>query len=102
MTGRGWPFGSAPATAGRQDRRPDIALRLILVREATASGEPVALHVSGRRIGIESVLDVWRVEDEWWRERPVSRMYYRVLLEGGWVVDLYRALGSGRWYRQSH
>jgi hypothetical protein len=35
--------------------------------EAAESGEPVALHVSGRRIGIESVLEVWRVEDEWWR-----------------------------------
>jgi hypothetical protein len=35
-------------------------------------------------------------------ERPVSRMYYRVILEDGRVVDLYRALGSGRWYRQSY
>jgi hypothetical protein len=70
--------------------------------EAAESGEPVALHVSGRRIGIESVLEVWLVEDEWWRERPVSRMYYRVILEDGRVVDLYRALGSGRWYRQSY
>lgn len=70
--------------------------------EAAESGEPSALHVSGQRIAVESVLDVWRVEDEWWRERPVSRMYYRVLLEDGRVVDLYRALGSGRWYRQSY
>jgi protein ImuB len=70
--------------------------------KAAESGEPAALHVSGRRIGIESVLEVWRVEDEWWRERPVSRMYYRVILEDGRVVDLYRALGSGRWYRQSY
>jgi len=70
--------------------------------EAAENGEPAALHVSGCRIGIESVLEVWRVEDEWWRERPVSRMYYRVLLEDGRVVDLYRALGSGRWYRQSY
>jgi hypothetical protein len=70
--------------------------------EALGSGEPTALHVSGRRIGIESVIEAWRIDDEWWRERPVSRVYYRVALEDGRVVDLYRALGSGRWYRQSY
>ena len=70
--------------------------------EADESGEPVALLVSGQRIGVESVLERWRIEDEWWRERPVSRMYYRVILEDGRVVDLYRALLSGRWYRQSY
>ena len=70
--------------------------------EAGEGGEPVALQVTGKRIAVESVLEVWRVEDEWWRERPVSRMYYRVILEDGRVVDLYRALGSGRWYRQAY
>jgi protein ImuB len=70
--------------------------------EASANGEPIALSVGGRRIAVEAVLDRWRVEDEWWRERPVSRMYYRVILEDGRVVDLYRGLGSGRWYRQSY
>ena len=70
--------------------------------ETTENGEPATLHVSGHRIGIESVVEAWRIDDEWWRERPVSRMYYRVALEDGRVVDLYRALGSGRWYRQSY
>jgi protein ImuB len=70
--------------------------------EADASGEPAVLLVSGRRIMVETVLDRWRIEDEWWRERPVSRMYYRVVLEDGRVVELYRALLSGRWYRQTY
>ena len=70
--------------------------------EATEAGEPTALHVSGRRIVAESVLERWRIDDEWWRGRPISRMYYRVILEDGRLVDLYRALLSGRWYRQSY
>ncbi len=70
--------------------------------EAAESGEPAVLVVSGRRIAVESVLERWRIEDEWWREHPVSRIYYRVVLEDGRVVDLYRALLSGRWYRQSY
>jgi len=70
--------------------------------EAAENGVPAALFVGGRRIGVETVLETWRLEDEWWRERPVARMYYRIVLEDGRVVDIYRALVSGRWYRQSY
>lgn len=70
--------------------------------EANEEGEPAALLVSGRRIAVEAVLDRWRIDDEWWRERPVSRMYYQLILEDGRVVDVYRALLSGRWYRQTY
>lgn len=70
--------------------------------DANENGEPAALFVGGRRIPVESVLERWRIDDEWWRERPVSRMYFRVLLEDGRVVDLYRALLGARWYRQSY
>ena len=70
--------------------------------EAAENGEPAALLVGGRPIAVDSVLERWRIDDEWWRGRPVSRMYYRVILEDGRVVDLYRALLSGRWYRQSY
>ena len=46
------------------------------------------------------VLDSWRIDDEWWRKQPVSRLYYRVLLEDGTVVGLFKDLVSGEWYRQ--
>ncbi len=28
----------------------------------------------------EAVLESWRIDDEWWRPRPVSRLYYHLLL----------------------
>ena len=43
--------------------------------EADDSGEPLALRLSGRRLAVEAILERWRVEDEWWRERPIGRMY---------------------------
>ena len=47
------------------------------------------------------VLESWRIDDEWWREQPVSRLYYSLLLEDGRAVTVYRDLVSGQWYRQA-
>ena len=33
---------------------------------------------------------------------PVSRTYWRVALEDGRVVDVYRDLISGKWWRQTY
>jgi hypothetical protein len=51
---------------------------------------------------VETVLETWRIEDEWWRERPISRLYHRLLLEDGRTVDVYKSLRSGRWFRQAY
>ena len=45
------------------------------------------------------ILDSWRIDDEWWRKQPVSRLYYRVLLEDGMVVGLFKDLVSGEYKR---
>ena len=54
----------------------------------------------GRWRKILEVLDTWRIEDEWWRKQPVSRLYYRVVLEDGTMVGLFKDLVSGDWYSQ--
>ena len=46
------------------------------------------------------VLDTWRIDDEWWRKQPVSRMYYRVVLEDGTMTGLFKDLISGEWFLQ--
>jgi len=63
---------------------------------------PSATHLSGRRIAVESVVETWRIDDEWWRDKPVSRMYWRVLLKDGRVMDVYHDLASGKWWRQAY
>ena len=68
--------------------------------EAGEDGRPIAVYLSGHRCAAESVLETWRIDDEWWRERPVSRVYFSVLLADGRTVTVYRDLVSGRWARQ--
>jgi len=61
----------------------------------------VAVTLSGRRLRVLGVQDTWRIDDEWWRERPVSRVYWRLAVEDGQVVTVYRDLVGAGWFRQS-
>ena len=70
--------------------------------EAEGDGIPLVVLFSGWRIAVEAVVETWRIDDEWWRDKAVSRMYWRVVLEDGRVVDVYRDLLSGKWWRQAY
>ena len=63
--------------------------------------KPISLRLHGRWFEVESVEDIWRIDDEWWREEAVSRMYYRCAVDGGMSVTLFHDLINGKWYRQS-
>lgn len=64
--------------------------------------EPCTVQRVGWRTGrrVLSVEDRWRIDDEWWRERPVARCYFRVQLEDGLVLSVYHDLATGAWYEQ--
>jgi len=54
---------------------------------------------NGRRLAVMAVQEVWRIDDEWWRE-PISRRYYRLLLEPGSLCTIYHDLLHDSWYEQ--
>jgi hypothetical protein len=57
---------------------------------------------------VDAVQDRWRIDDEWWRETPVSRMYYELRLDGERVVTAYWELAAssgakdGGWWLQRY
>lgn len=67
--------------------------------EVDASGGPALVVLHGRRLKVSAIQEVWRIEDEWWRE-PISRRYYLVLLDGGILRTIYQDLVDGAWYEQ--
>lgn len=67
-----------------------------------AEGYPVALQRRGTWRRVEEVDDAWRVAEEWWREEPQERTYFRVLLEGGQPLTLFHDGIIGRWYEQHY
>ena len=71
--------------------------------EADGGGRPVAVTLRpGERLRVLDVQDTWRIDDEWWRERPVSRVYYELALEDGRAVTVYRDLRHNRWHHQKY
>jgi len=75
----------------------------VRVRE-DASGLPLSLQGKGwaLRGKITAVDDCWRIDDEWWRTGPVSRLYCSVRVASGNRLVLYRDLLTGEWYKQSY
>jgi hypothetical protein len=49
---------------------------------------------------IAAIQDRWRIDDEWWREHAVSRMYYQVVLDDGTLLTMYQDLLANAWFEQ--
>jgi hypothetical protein len=64
-------------------------------------GNPSIITLKGRH-QVAEILDSWRIDDEWWRQEPISRMYYKVLLESGRQIVIYKDLIDLKWYRQDY
>lgn len=73
----------------------------LLEVEADERGLPRRVTRRRQRLRIASVLDVWRIDDEWWREE-ISRRYFLVVLEGGISRTIYQDLVTGEWFEQSY
>lgn len=92
----------APGTTVRAHRlRPLASPRPLRVDEAD-DGAPRALFFEGAMRDVAAAQDRWRIDDEWWRETPVSRMYWQLQLEGGRVLTVYRDLIGGGWWEQRY
>ena len=72
-----------------------------LAVEENAAGMPVAVRQKVRRAVI-SIEDSWRLDDEWWRAQPISRLYYNVILASGQRLVLYKDLIKGEWFEQEY
>jgi hypothetical protein len=69
--------------------------------EENAAGLPTAVTLK-RRHAIITIEDYWRIDDEWWRSEPVSRMYYAVILDSGRRLVFCKDLINKRWFQQSY
>lgn len=104
------------ATLRAHGVRPLGLPRPVLVH-TDARGEPTEVTLDGRdgRPGVphavEHVDEVWCVAEAWWRAAPIRRTYYRVLIDGGRPLTLFRddgiagdatSNGGAKWYEQRY
>jgi hypothetical protein len=72
----------------------------VAIELTVTDGQPREMRLRGRWRQVDHVLEVWRVEDGWWREHTVARTYFRLLLSDGHVVTVYRDDLGCRWWTQ--
>jgi hypothetical protein len=65
-----------------------------------AQGIPNTITRHGQTIKVVALQDQWRIDDEWWREQPVSRMYFQLQLEDGSLFEGYHDLITDKWFEQ--
>lgn len=76
-------------------------VHVLFADEDTDNRIPTAVaydHTSWKRV--ESIGEVWQVDDEWWRDR-IARRYLDVVLQGGAHVALFEDLTTHAWFVQS-
>jgi hypothetical protein len=84
----------------------DVCLRRINIPEPvrveeSSSGEPVAVRTPQKQV-ITAIDGCWRIDDEWWRNEPVSRLYYAIRFVSGQRLVIYQDLINGEWYKQAY
>ncbi len=70
--------------------------------QVDGDGRPLALRRRGwsRPRAVARIQDRWRIDDEWWRTRPISRLYHLLLLEDGTLLTIYHDLVTDTWFEQ--
>ena len=66
-----------------------------------ADGRPSAVRAGKRTFRVVRILNVWRIDEDWWR-KPVSRLYLSLELDNGARLTVFRDMVSGAWYRQNY
>lgn len=61
---------------------------------------PVEVVLQGRSWPVETVQERWRIDEGWWWEAPVSRLYWRLVLANGRLLTVYQDLGDRSWWTQ--
>ncbi len=67
---------------------------------AAQEGRPFVVRLKKRPVLVKEIVNMWRIDEEWWR-KPISRLYFSLELENGARVTVFRDLLGGTWYRQN-
>ena len=97
------PLAPKQSAIGRHksDLRPLNAPSPLRV-QTDAHGRIVGIWRQGRLTPrtIAAIQDQWRIDDEWWREHRIARMYYDLILDDGTRLTIYQDLVADAWFEQ--
>ena len=87
---------------GRAERPVSVALPPTISNRPARSRWPTQESRSPTlaALAVTSINDLWQVDDEWWRERPISRRYYQITTQDDRRLTIYQDQLNAQWYWQ--
>ena len=56
---------------------------------------PLFVTFEGRELMVETIDQQWRIDAETWEHKPVNRIHYRVTLEDGRSLEVFKNMDHG-------
>ncbi len=84
----------------RMERPVSVSLPPTISNRPTRSSRRPAQEAQIPSLAITAINDLWQVDDEWWRERPISRRYYQITTQDDRRITIFRDQLNGDWYWQ--
>ena len=81
----------AVAVSPTINNRPGHSRRLV-------QQQPTTSKLAAQKI--TAINDLWQVNDEWWREHPISRRYYQITTQSDSRLTVFQDDLNGNWYWQ--
>ena len=93
---------ASPGASGRPRALQSLNEPVPVEVRSDDSGRPLAVRLHKRWSAVAELRDTWRLDEAWWRQHPISRIYSTVLLEDGLRLTLFQDLLTHHWYRQRY
>ena len=62
---------------------------------------PQFVTFEGEELRVDSIDQQWQVDAETWEHKPVSQIHYRVTMEGGKRLEVFKNMDHEGWYHRS-
>jgi hypothetical protein len=92
--------GSDPAPPGSVGRLRSLNAPVRVQVRLGRDDAPARIVLRGRARTVAGVQERWRIDEGWWWERPVSRTYWRLVLDDGRQVTVYEDEVDHTWWTQ--
>ena len=94
--------GAAASVDGLRHLGAARPVEVLLGEQATPAAVVRRTRVGRQSVRIAQIDEVWKLDDEWWRDRPQRRTYYRLVAEDGRKLTLFHddteQSGEVGWY----
>jgi hypothetical protein len=62
------------------------------------SHRPLFVTYLGQELQVDFIDQEWQDDAETWEHKPVNRVHYRVTLENGRSLEVFKNMDHGGWY----